>query len=126
MSFVIFFFSSGRRQTSCALVTGVQTCALPISKRPDWGFEVMYGRRDPMFGDMVSAGVTVSLPLFASRRQDPLIAARTAQASRARVLEEEMRREQLGRAAGRERVGQSGEIPVVAVNLKKKNGRINA
>src|SRR3546814_1406281 len=25
------FFSSRRRQTSCALVTGVQTCALPIS-----------------------------------------------------------------------------------------------
>src|SRR3546814_7913340 len=24
------FFSSGRRHTSCALVTGVQTCALPI------------------------------------------------------------------------------------------------
>src|SRR3546814_8848868 len=24
-------FSSGRRHTSCALVTGVQTCALPIS-----------------------------------------------------------------------------------------------
>lgn len=63
------------------------------AKRPDWSFEVMYGRRDPMFGDMISAGVTVSLPLFASQRQDPLIAARTAQASRARVLEEEMRRE---------------------------------
>src|SRR3546814_6497501 len=26
-----FFFSSRRRQTRCALVTGVQTCALPIS-----------------------------------------------------------------------------------------------
>src|SRR3546814_7078191 len=25
------FFSSRRRQTRCALVTGVQTCALPIS-----------------------------------------------------------------------------------------------
>src|SRR3546814_3595108 len=25
-----FLFSSGRRATSCALVTGVQTCALPI------------------------------------------------------------------------------------------------
>src|SRR3546814_8896845 len=25
-----FFFSSRRRQTRCALVTGVQTCALPI------------------------------------------------------------------------------------------------
>src|SRR3546814_5558891 len=26
----LFFFSSGRRHTRCALVTGVQTCALPI------------------------------------------------------------------------------------------------
>src|SRR3546814_6309376 len=26
----MFFFSSGRRHTRCALVTGVQTCALPI------------------------------------------------------------------------------------------------
>src|SRR3546814_7268189 len=30
-AFVIFFFSSRRRHTRCALVTGVQTCALPIS-----------------------------------------------------------------------------------------------
>src|SRR3546814_19632453 len=28
------FFSSRRRHTRCALVTGVQTCALPISRRP--------------------------------------------------------------------------------------------
>src|SRR3546814_1566132 len=28
-----FFFSSRRRHTRCALVTGVQTCALPISAR---------------------------------------------------------------------------------------------
>src|SRR3546814_2668750 len=28
---VSFFFSSRRRHTRCALVTGVQTCALPIS-----------------------------------------------------------------------------------------------
>src|SRR3546814_20903536 len=27
---ILFFFSSKRRQTICALVTGVQTCALPI------------------------------------------------------------------------------------------------
>src|SRR3546814_4648293 len=32
MYFVLFFFSSRRRHTRCALVTGVQTCALPISK----------------------------------------------------------------------------------------------
>src|SRR3546814_3678104 len=29
--FLFFFFSSRRRHTSCALLTGVQTCALPIS-----------------------------------------------------------------------------------------------
>src|SRR3546814_12134369 len=29
--FCFFFFSSRRRHTRCALVTGVQTCALPIS-----------------------------------------------------------------------------------------------
>src|SRR3546814_2118819 len=28
----MFFFSSRRRHTRCALVTGVQTCALPISE----------------------------------------------------------------------------------------------
>src|SRR3546814_8486152 len=31
MEFFLFFFSSRRRHTRCALVTGVQTCALPIS-----------------------------------------------------------------------------------------------
>src|SRR3546814_4005186 len=31
MDYVCFFFSSRRRHTRCALVTGVQTCALPIS-----------------------------------------------------------------------------------------------
>src|SRR3546814_8552217 len=30
---ILFFFSSRRRHTRCALVTGVQTCALPISHR---------------------------------------------------------------------------------------------
>src|SRR3546814_5251230 len=29
-TYVFFFFSSRRRHTRCALVTGVQTCALPI------------------------------------------------------------------------------------------------
>src|SRR3546814_5731078 len=31
--FLFFFFSSRRRHTRCALVTGVQTCALPIFAR---------------------------------------------------------------------------------------------
>src|SRR3546814_19549312 len=37
MCFLIFFFSSRRRHTRCSLVTGVQTCALPISaSSPYW------------------------------------------------------------------------------------------
>src|SRR3546814_5476342 len=32
---VLFFFSSRRRHTRCALVTGVQTCALPIFRTLD-------------------------------------------------------------------------------------------
>src|SRR3546814_11530761 len=31
----LLFFSSRRRHTRCALVTGVQTCALPISRQQD-------------------------------------------------------------------------------------------
>src|SRR3546814_7343091 len=31
---IVFFFSSRRRHTRCALVTGVQTCALPIYRHP--------------------------------------------------------------------------------------------
>src|SRR3546814_20704494 len=42
--FVYFFFSSRRRHTRCALVTGVQTCALPISSSdsvvPAWAVTV--------------------------------------------------------------------------------------
>src|SRR3546814_1353657 len=33
--FVFFFLSSRRRHTRCALVTGVQTCALPICQAFD-------------------------------------------------------------------------------------------
>src|SRR3546814_6781030 len=33
----MFFFSSRRRHTRCALVTGVQTCALPISDVDEGG-----------------------------------------------------------------------------------------
>src|SRR3546814_7302980 len=33
LSMCCFFFSSRRRHTRCALVTGVQTCALPIYRR---------------------------------------------------------------------------------------------
>src|SRR3546814_8982881 len=41
-----FFFSSRRRHTRCALVTGVQTCALPILAMAAWfGHVVLRGTR---------------------------------------------------------------------------------
>jgi outer membrane protein TolC len=55
-------------------------------KRPDWRVSTSYGRRDPAYGDMVSIGVSIDLPLFAKRRQDPKIAARTSEAERARLM----------------------------------------
>lgn len=62
-------------------------------KRPDWSWELAYQRRDPMFGDMVSAGVTVTLPLFAARRQDPLIASKVASAAQSQAEAEATRRD---------------------------------
>ncbi|MGE3689751.1 MAG: TolC family protein [Novosphingobium sp.] len=55
-------------------------------KRPGWRVSTSYGRRDPAYGDMVSVGVSIDLPLFAKRRQDPMIAARASEAERARLL----------------------------------------
>lgn len=66
--------------------------AARAATRPDLGFEVAYGRRDPMFGDMLSAGVTVSLPLWSATRQAPQIAARRAEAAGARARVEDARR----------------------------------
>src|SRR3546814_6756452 len=40
---LFFFFSSRRRHTRCALVTGVQTCALPILSPTDAYFEAVSG-----------------------------------------------------------------------------------
>src|SRR3546814_10011567 len=44
----VFFFSSRRRHTRCALVTGVQTCALPISAP-------MPSAREPSAADRAAA-----------------------------------------------------------------------
>src|SRR3546814_348712 len=47
MIFILFFFSSRRRHTRCALVTGVQTCALPIYRtHPDDAGEVLVWATD--------------------------------------------------------------------------------
>src|SRR3546814_770270 len=51
--FVFFFFSSRRRHTGCALVTGVQTCALPISEAALGTKALRYGRDEHY--DVISA-----------------------------------------------------------------------
>ena len=67
--------------------------AARADKRPDWSWELAYHRRDPMWGDMVSLGGTVSLPIFPGKRQDPTIAAKAASASRVTAEREAMRRQ---------------------------------
>lgn len=61
-------------------------------KRPDWSWDLTYQRRDPMFGDMISVGATVGLPLFGRTRQDPQIAARASAATRVTYEREAARR----------------------------------
>src|SRR3546814_2616150 len=49
----VLFFSSRRRHTRCALVTGVQTCALPISRLVVPAVEILdtrIVRKDPETG----------------------------------------------------------------------------
>ncbi len=77
-----------------------QVIAARAEARPDWGWDVAYQRRDSRWGDMVSAGVKISLPLFAARRQDPVIAARVIDANRARVEREASLRELVAQFEG--------------------------
>jgi outer membrane protein, heavy metal efflux system len=69
--------------------------AAKADKHSDWSWELAYQHRDPKFGDMVMAQATVSLPLFAATRQDPIIAAREETASGVRIEREAARRELL-------------------------------
>src|SRR3546814_10605915 len=61
-TYFFFFFSSRRRHTRCALVTGVQTCALPTWLNPppiplttaemDSAYDLPYARAPhPSYGD---------------------------------------------------------------------------
>src|SRR3546814_3868616 len=92
--FCFFFFSSRRRHTRCALVTGVQTCALPIylelfgcgiphSSSPPSAIMLFFSRR---FSSVRSA--THSFRARASRRRSctsPVVAARAVSPARRRL-----------------------------------------
>src|SRR3546814_5031634 len=51
---MLFFFSSRRRHTRCALVTGVQTCALPISSAGKIGDRSLCRSGTNLRGDLFS------------------------------------------------------------------------
>src|SRR3546814_6807305 len=85
------FFSSRRRHTRCALVAGVQTCALPISLRT-------VGTQNSLLG-AAGALETISIILL-------LLLAVILSGILARVVPLPLPRPQLGRASGRARVCQ--------------------
>src|SRR3546814_6528647 len=96
-----FFFSSRRRHTRCALVTGVQTCALPICEL-SLGAELNTAPLVVVFCD----DSLNRIELKQMRRQYP--------AEGTRMMPVDVAKE-LGRASWRARVCQYVEISVVAV-----------
>src|SRR3546814_7398299 len=71
--FVIFlFFSSRRRHTRCALVTGVQTCALPISSmKPRIEPDRQRNPELPLAANETPNGAEGRPPLLPVRYPDP-------------------------------------------------------
>src|SRR3546814_10538725 len=72
---VLFFFSSRRRHTRCALVTGVQTCALPIYPQPISASDEVTKitkptpvQRRPRSSDTISAATAPATAPFQMRR----------------------------------------------------------
>ncbi len=76
-----------------ALAADAETGLARADKRPDWSVNAAYGRREPNYGDLVTLGVTIDLPFFSKKRQDPKIAARASEATRARLDREAAKRD---------------------------------
>src|SRR3546814_5463754 len=95
----VFFFSSRRRHTRCALVTGVQTCALPIYlPLVHDAFERLAASTVEIFGERAGERLTVkataAFALFWLTPRLPHFRARHPEIA------------QIGRASCRERVCQ--------------------
>src|SRR3546814_12982011 len=103
----MYFLSSGRRHTRCALVTGVQACALPICRTP-----------------AAAAGASEVVPGAVRIATMPLDSA-TGQADSARAWFRSdaglALPEKIGRASCRERECKYVLFSVVAVSLKYKH-----
>jgi cobalt-zinc-cadmium efflux system outer membrane protein len=62
-----------------ARVLDAEISAARAATRPDWSLGLVYQQRAAQFGDMASIELGFDLPVFASTRQRPLIAARVAE-----------------------------------------------
>src|SRR3546814_3917884 len=95
----MFFFSSRRRHTSCALVTVVQTCALPISLR----FAITDSWAMPMVQTEEGRPIQGIIPEVMTRLATQVgMPAQFHVLARAR-LDNAMKHGELGRASWRER-----------------------
>src|SRR3546814_14756643 len=114
---MIFFFSSRRRHSSGAVVTGVQTCALPILLllHLELGDAVAQ-----QAADLVGALIDRDRVTRAGELLGGSQARGTGTDDRDGLPGQPLRR-QIGRASGRERVCQYVWIAGVAVSLKKKD-----
>jgi outer membrane protein, heavy metal efflux system len=72
--------------------TEAATREAAAAKIPDWSVEGAFHQRDPKYGWMISARVTVDLPLFPSQRQNPLIASKALEANALRLERDGTRR----------------------------------
>src|SRR3546814_18373326 len=127
---IFFLLSSRRRHTRCALVTGVQTCALSdliadsaVAAAEAGAAIIHLHARNPQDGrpdqnpDLFEPFLKVI-----KQRSDAVINITTG-GHPSMTLEERLRPE-IGRASCRERVCQYVWISVVAVSLKKKKIQI--
>lgn len=62
------------------------------SKKGDWSWQLAYSKRGSLYGDMMSAEVSMDLPLWRSSRQGPTIAAKKLAVERVEALREEATR----------------------------------
>src|SRR3546814_2264120 len=112
MFFGVFFFSSRRRHTRCALVTGVQTCALPIYPiLAEGGQDLSQGGQVPAVGVDGQNGP--------AQRAEQQRQARLAAEQRERARQDAMRRAE-------ERARSEAEAAKDADRADRKSTRLNS
>jgi cobalt-zinc-cadmium efflux system outer membrane protein len=62
-------------------------------KRPDFTVNAAYAHRRPEYGEYVSVGITIDLPIFAKKRQNPRINARMLEVDAARLETSDIKRQ---------------------------------